>query len=104
MISVLADRCLAFDRNEKNAHGVLQKVHVTIGFNDLPDWVEKTDYFQAALKDGIVHIANKYNDEEKVKAMEENQKLKNRIKELEEAAEKKQTQNEVTAKINKARK
>ena len=104
MISVLADRCLAFDRNEKDAHGVLQKVHATIGFNDMPDWVEKTDYFQAALKDGIVHIASKHNDEEKVKALEENQKLKLKIKALEEEAEKKQTEAEVTAKVVKAKK
>lgn len=95
MISVLADRCLAFDRGEKNEHGVLKKVHVKIGFNEVPDWVEKTDYFQDALKDGIIHIASKHDDEAAVKAMEENKKLQLKIKELEEELEKKNTIKEV---------
>jgi len=104
MISVLADRCLAFDRGEKNSHGVLQKVHVNIGFNDVPDWVEKTDYFQAALKDGIIHVASKHKDEEAVKALEENQKLQLKVKELEEELEKQKTVDEVTRKAGRPKK
>lgn len=102
MISVLADRCLAFDRGEKNDHGVLQKIHVKVGFNDVPNWVERTDYFQAALKDKIIHIANKHDDEAAVKAMEENQKLQLKIKALEEELEKNNTINEVVEQHKRA--
>ncbi|MFA6875725.1 MAG: hypothetical protein WCQ87_03730 [Parabacteroides sp.] len=104
MISVLSDRCLAFDRNEKDAHGVLQKVHVAIGFNELPDWVEKTDYFKAAKKDGIIHVASRNHDEEAVKIMEENKKLKERIRELEEKKEVAEGQKEIIETIKKKKK
>lgn len=58
MIKVLANRCLAFDRGERNASGALIREKTTIGFCSLPDWVGETDYFKAAIKDGSLQMVS----------------------------------------------
>ncbi len=54
MIKVLADRCLSFDRGEKDNSGRLITAKTTIGFCELPDWVADDDYFKMAKKAGIL--------------------------------------------------
>jgi len=84
MINILANKCLAFERGEHDKYGALKYVKVHIGFNEVPDWVGTTDFFKAAVGDKSIQLVNKGRDEDAVKALEENEKLRARIKELEE--------------------
>lgn len=85
MIKVLADKCLAFDRGEKDKHGALIQSKTKIGFNELPDWVEHTAYFKAAVKEGSLKPFKSSTDSETVlKSQEKRQALLDEIKELEE--------------------
>ena len=73
MIKVLADKVLAFDRGERDRDGQLIRVKTNIGFCELPDWVEKTDYFQAAIKDGSLKAFTSPGESEAV--LKEQEKL-----------------------------
>jgi hypothetical protein len=84
MINILANKCLAFERGEHDKYGALKYVKVHIGFNEVPDWVGTTDFFKAAVGDKSIQLINKGRDEDAVKALEENEKLRAIIKKLEE--------------------
>ena len=85
MIKVLADRVLAFDNGEKDKTGRLIQVTTTIGFCELPDWVEEHDYFKMAKKDGIIKpFKDTSRSEDTLKEMERKQALEAEIKALEE--------------------
>jgi len=72
-IKVLADKILAFDRGEKDREGQLIKVKTKIGFCELPDWVEKTDYFKLATADGSLKAFTSPGESEAV--LKEQEKL-----------------------------
>lgn len=85
MIKVLADQVLAFDNGEKDRTGKLIQVKTTIGFCELPDWVEDHEYFQMAKKAGIIKpFKDSSRSEDVLKDMERKQALEAEIKELEE--------------------
>jgi hypothetical protein len=84
-IKVLADKCLAFDRGEKDGQGKLVRAITKIGFNELPDWVEGTDYYKAAVNEGSLKPFGSSGESETVqKEQEKLQALKDEIKALEE--------------------
>ena len=56
MLRVLADKVLKFDRGERNTKGELVVVKTQIGFCQLPEWVEGTDFFKLAVKDGCIKV------------------------------------------------
>ena len=72
-IKVLADKILAFDRGEKDREGQLIKVKTKIGFCELPDWVEKTDYYKLATADGSLKAFTSPGESEAV--LKEQEKL-----------------------------
>ena len=84
-VKVLADKVLAFDRGEFDRNGILVTVRTKIGFNELPDWVEKTDYFKAAVKDGSLKpFTSAAQSEEVLKEQEKLAAIKAEIAALEE--------------------
>jgi len=54
VIKVLSDKVFSFDQGERDDHGALIRVKTVIGFNDLPEWVGKTDLYKAAVKEGSI--------------------------------------------------
>ena len=72
-IKVLADKVLAFDRGERDREGQLIRVKTKIGFCELPDWVEGTDYFKAATADGSLKAFTSTGESEAV--LKEQEKL-----------------------------
>lgn len=102
MIKVLADKVLGFHNGEKDSHGNLIIHKTKIGFCELPDWVEKTKYYKAAIKDGSLKpFKNSMYSEEVLKEQEKLQALREEIKALEEKKELLKTPEEVIAKAAK---
>ncbi|KMO85849.1 hypothetical protein AB840_11275 [Megasphaera cerevisiae DSM 20462] len=101
MVTILADRCLAFATGGKDKFGAPETVKVTIGFNDVPEWVIDTPYFQAAKRDGLVQVAG-YSEEKAMGMIEENKQLKERIRQLEEEKELQSTSKAVKEAVEKA--
>lgn len=74
MINVLADKSLEFVHPEDKS----LKAQTTIGFCSLPDWVEDTNFYRLALKDGCIKPFQGTSD----KAMEDVLKLKEKDEEI----------------------
>jgi hypothetical protein len=73
MIKVLANKVLAFDRNEKTKTGELIQEKTKIGFCSLPDWVGETDYFKLAVGDkslSVVSMDTSVTDQQKIADLE----------------------------------
>lgn len=84
-IKVLADKVLEFDRGELDGKGKLITVRTKIGFNELPDWVGKTDYYKAAAKEGsLKSFTSASQSEEVLKEQEKLAALKAEVAALEE--------------------
>lgn len=81
MIKVLADAVLAFDRGERDRDGRLIRVKTKIGFSELPDWVEDTEYFKMAVASGVL---KPFNSSAESRDMERHEALKKEIAALEE--------------------
>lgn len=104
MIKVLADKVLGFHNGDRDNHGNLIVHKTKIGFCELPDWVEKTHYFQAAVKDGSIKPFEAPKESEAIlKEQERLQAIKDEIKALEEKKELLETQTKVNEKIKKAK-
>jgi hypothetical protein len=100
MIKVLADKVLGFHNGDRDKNGNLIIHKTKIGFCELPDWVEKTPYFQAAIKDGSLKpFQSSSQSEEVLKEQEKLQALRDEIKELEEKRDLLNTQKEVEEKL-----
>jgi hypothetical protein len=99
MIKVLADKVLGFHNGDRDSHGNLIIIKTKIGFCELPDWVGKTKFYKAAIKDGSLKpFENSGASEEVLKEQERLQALRDEIKSLEEKKELLKTQEEVIAK------
>lgn len=88
MIKILANKCLAFERGEKDKYGALKYVKVHVGFNEIPDWVEQTDFYQAAVKDKSIQVVSAHKDEDALKLQEKHKAYEDKIRALEEENEK----------------
>ena len=100
MIKVLADKVLGFHNGDRDKNGNLIVHKTKIGFCELPDWVEKTHYFQAAVKDGSIKPFEAPKESEKVlKELERLQAIKDEIKALEEKKELLETQTKLNKKV-----
>lgn len=83
MLKVFADKVFRFSRGERNSSGHLMSHTTKIGFCELPDWVEKTDLFQLALKDKAIRVVESASsDEQAVKEHEELLQLRAELAEL----------------------
>lgn len=82
MVKCLVERCLEFSNGEET-------VNTKIGFNELPNWVEKHPYFLAACKDGSIKAfeGSSAKSEEVAADAEKAKALKAEIAELEEKLE-----------------
>lgn len=101
MIKVLADKVLGFHNGELDKHGNLILHKTKIGFCELPDWVEKTDYYKMAIADGSLKpFKASASSEEVLKEQEKLQAIKDEIKAMEEKRELLKTQNELMEKGN----
>jgi len=87
MIKVLADKVFAFDRGEKDTHGRLIRHKTNIGFCELPDWVEDTDLFKLAVKEGSLKPFTDSNKDEAVLKDQEIVRLKKQIAQIEKENE-----------------
>lgn len=104
MIKVLADKVLGFHNGDKDKSGSLIIHKTKIGFCELPDWVEKTNYFKAAIKDGSLKpFQNTASSEEVLKEQEKLQALRDEIKAAEEKRDLLNTANELIAKNTKTK-
>lgn len=98
-MKVLADKILGFHNGEVDNHGNLIIHKTKIGFCELPDWVEKTDYFKLAKKDGSIKpFENSASSEDVLKEQEKLQALRDEIKSLEEKRDLLNTADEITKK------
>lgn len=87
-IKVLADKVLGFRNGDKDPRGNLIVYKTKIGFCELPDWVEKNDYYNAAILDGSLKpFQNAASSEEVLKEQEKLEALRQEIKALEEKKE-----------------
>ncbi|MDQ7094208.1 hypothetical protein REC12_11470 [Desulfosporosinus sp. PR] len=85
MIKVLANKVLAFNCGEKDAKGNIIRHCTKVGFCELPDWVEKDPYFQAAITDkSILSVGASSESESVLKEMERLEALKAEVKAMEE--------------------
>jgi hypothetical protein len=66
MIKVLASKKLAFQSDSIGKDGFPVEVTTKVGFCELPDWVEKTDLFKAAVAEGSLKQFKDSNESEKV--------------------------------------
>ena len=97
MIKVLADKILGFHNGDKDKNGNLIIHKTKIGFCELPDWVEKTNYYKAAIKDGSLKpFQNSASSEEVLKEQEKLKALRDEVKSLEEKRDLLNTANEIT--------
>lgn len=104
MIKVLADKILGFHNGEKDKNGNLIIHKTKIGFCELPDWVEKTNYYKAAIADGSLKpFQNSASSEEVLKEQEKLQALRDEIKALEEKKELLSTPAEIVEKASKTK-
>ena len=100
MIKVLADKVLGFHNGELDKNGNLVIHKTKIGFCELPDWVEETQYYKAAINDGSLKpFQNSASDEEVLKEQEKLQALRDEIKALEEKRDLLNTQKELDEKL-----
>lgn len=84
-MKVLADKVLGFHNGDLDKQGNLVIHKTKIGFCELPDWVEKTNYYKAAILDGSLKpFQNSASSEQVLKDQEKAQALKDEIKALEE--------------------
>lgn len=105
MIKVLADKVLGFHNGEKDSHGNLKVVKTKIGFCELPDWVEKNDFYKKAINDGSLKPFKNFGESEEVlKEQERLQALRDEIKALEEKKELLNTQEEIAKKASRSSK
>lgn len=99
MIKVLADKVLGFHNGDKDQKGNLIIYKTKIGFCELPDWVQKTNYYKAAIKDGSLKpFQNATSSEDVLKEQEKLQALRDEIKAAEEQRDLLNTANELAAK------
>ena len=56
MLRVLSDKVLKFDRGERDNMGNVIAVKTKIGFCQLPEWVQETEFFKLAVKDGCIKV------------------------------------------------
>jgi hypothetical protein len=104
MIKVLADKVLGFNNGEKDSHGNLIIYKTKIGFCELPNWVEKTQYYKKAIQDGSLKPFESSSQSEQVlKEQEKLEALRQEIKALEEKKELLKTPEEVVAKAAKSK-
>ncbi|WP_297428662.1 hypothetical protein [Clostridium sp.] len=104
MIKVLADKVLGFHNGDVDKNGNLIIHKTKIGFCELPDWVEKTDYYKAAIADGSLKpFQNSASSEEVLKEQERFQALRDEIKSLEEKKELLSTPEEIIENATKSK-
>lgn len=85
MVKMLANKCMAFHRNEKDASGHLIRYKTKVGFCELPDWVEQTDLYKAAVADGSLQpFVSSAESEAVLKEQEKLAALKAEVAEWEE--------------------
>ena len=102
MIKVLADKILGFHNGDLDKNGNLVIHKTKIGFCELPDWVEETNYYKAAITDGSLKpFQNSASSEEVLKEQEKLQAIKDEIKALEEKKELLSTPDEIIEKATK---
>ena len=105
MIKVLSDKILGFHNGDLDKNGNLVIHKTKIGFCELPDWVEKTNYYKLAIADGTLKpFQNSASSEEVLKGQEKLQALKDEIKALEEKRDLLNTASEIAEKETKAAK
>jgi len=102
MVKVLADKILGFHNGDVDKNGNLIIHKTKIGFCELPDWVEETNYYKAAITDGSLKpFQNSASSEEVLKEQEKLQAIKDEIKALEEKKELLSTPDEIIEKATK---
>ena len=102
MIKVLSDKILGFHNGDLDKNGNLVIHKTKIGFCELPDWVEKTNYYKAAIIDGSLKpFQNSASSEEVLKEQEKLQALRDEIKALEEKKDLLNTPAEIIEKATK---
>ena len=93
MIKFLSDRCLSFNRGERDAKGTLITADAKIGFNELPDWVAGDPYYEICVKHNLIKpFAESSKSEDTQKDMEAAQALREEIRALEEKRDMLKTQ------------
>jgi hypothetical protein len=81
MVRCLSNAVLEFD------NGAGGKAVTSIGFCELPDWVEKTEFYQMAAKSKIITPFKGHDDEKALKKNEATQKELAEVRAKLEAAE-----------------
>ncbi|MCB2297791.1 hypothetical protein [Clostridium tagluense] len=105
MIKVLANKILGFTNGDKDKKGNLIVIKTKIGFCELPNWVEKTKYYDDACKDGSLRaFESATSSEEVLKEQEKLQLIKDEIKALEEKRDLLNTPNQIIDKALKTSK
>jgi hypothetical protein len=83
MLKVLSNKVFSFSRGERDSKGHLLRNKTTIGFCDLPDWVEETDLYKLAVKEGSIQpVTSTTKSENFVKQNDEIEKLRAEVEAL----------------------